>query len=861
MARNITAGVLLDLKDQLSSKIRGAGVSVQGFANDAASAAEKVNKAFSGTAGILGGLGISIGALSAVKSTIDLDNRLVRLGLTANLDAREVNELKRAIFETAQLPDIKLDTGSIISGLEVILEKTGDIGQAGKENIANLARAIQAAGTEGAPMGDVFSEFAKNKFSAEEITKLMDDIITISDMGEYTFVNFANTAKSVLSSYSLIGNTPEDVKNAVIAMQVLTAGTKSADVAATVLDSTMRELTDPKKRKALEALGISIRDNATGEYRDFNDILLDVAEAYKDFRKADDINTLFGSETQRAIRAYGSEFAKTIPQMKDLGDTAGTLAGKSAVMADTLKANLQNLQTAFYSFADKNLTGPLQDLTNLLNKLAENPEQIEAWMRSVARGIAILAGVKIGAGIMSFLSNLKSLQGGNAPDLSGLANAAGGAGIPVHVTNWGGTGSPVATGSAGLPGIQTGGNLVDQYGNPLVPPVSKPTASPPSSPPASKGKLNKPNWKGAAASAGISAAITAGLTIPGMISELNGISESEELTEGEKGRAKGGAVGETAGAIGGAAAGALAGAAIGSIVPVVGTALGGIVGGLIGQFGGPAGRIIGEKIGAAVGESRELDAAQSNYAKAREEAADVIGKTTEEIEQARQKLTEAEERLEKAKEADAVKKAEDEAKKRSREEFMNAGISVYGRTGDKTATTYGGEVWHNNYVPPGLASVRQVNDLILTPQGQFSTHPDDYILAMKSPAAPVNNRYLNFQGAPGIVQHNTSTAYAKTVNDLILTPQGQFSTHPDDYILAMKNPAALVNNDMRTEVRTVERISQAMPPAPVVVEGEIELHSALVIDDKGYRLRQSVGKNTTPYKFAVGSAKNARLIQ
>jgi hypothetical protein len=97
------------------------------------------------------------------------------------------------------------------------------------------------------------------------------------------------------------------------------------------------------------------------------------------------------------------------------------------------------------------------------------------------------------------------------------------------------------------------------------------------------------------------------------------------------------------------------------------------------------------------------------------------------------------------------------------------------------------------------------------------------------------------------------------VNDLIVTPQGRFSTHPDDYIIAMKNPAALVNNEMRNEIRTVERTPQAIPP--VVVEGEIDLRSELTIDDKGYRLRQSVGKNTTPYKFATGNAKNARLIQ
>jgi hypothetical protein len=143
---------------------------------------------------------------------------------------------------------------------------------------------------------------------------------------------------------------------------------------------------------------------------------------------------------------------------------------------------------------------------------------------------------------------------------------------------------------------------------------------------------------------------------------------------------------------------------------------------------------------------------------------------------------------------------------------------------------------------------------------------------VKNPAAPVNagimavtNQYQNFRGGPGLVQNNTNTAGSQTVNDLIVAPQGRFSTRPDDYILAMKNPAAPINpetsfsHEMRNEVRAVDRVPQAIPPARV--EGEIELRSELVIDDKGYRLRQSVGRNTTPYKFAVGSAKDARLIQ
>jgi phage-related protein len=38
---------------------------------------------------------------------------------------------------------------------------------------------------------------------------------------------------------------------------------------------------------------------------------------------------------------------------------------------------------------------------------------------------------------------------------------------------------------------------------------------------------------------------------------------------------------------------------------------------------------------------------------------------------------------------------------------------------------------------------------------------------------------------------------AKPVNDLIVTPEGQYSTHPDDYVMAMKNPGDLIDSIMR----------------------------------------------------------------
>jgi hypothetical protein len=733
MTREMTAAVLLKLKDQFSSQIKGAGISVQGFAGKAADAAEKVNKAFSGTAGILGGLGVSIGALGAIKSTIDLDNRMVRLGLTANASAAQVNALKRQIFETAQMPEIKLDTDSIISGLEVVMTKVGDL-KFVEDNVRNIALAIQASGESGDAMGAVFSEFAKFGYTMEEILPLMDDLIAQGDQGAFTFGEFAKNAPAVFSAYSVIGTTPEHIRKANAAMQILMAGTKSADIAVTALNSTMAELGDSDKQRKLSKLGINVRDLATGEFRDFNDIMFDIVAKAEEMGNADFFGTIFGTVSMSAVRAYMTQGGRMYDGLVNLGDTAGLLQQKSAVMAGTLKSNFQNLQTAFLSFADKNLTEPLQNLADLMNVLAENPEKIEAGIKGITLALGGLAAVKLGAGIVSFVANLKGIQGGKNL-AEGLTSAGGGAGIPVHVTNWGGSAGSSMPGPAGSAGIGPG----------AMTPTGVTGLDPKSN--------NAANFARGARTAGIITAATVGVTqAVSAYQQVKAIDADTEMSEREKSKAKGGAVGGAVGTTVGTGAGVIAGsllagkvgAMIGTaIAPGIGTAIGGAVGLAGGAVAGWLGGMLGKKAGEAVG--------------------DLTG-------------------------AMAERKAEREALPRS----------------------------------PGIA------------------------------------QYNAGAGYPGITG-NTATTNPVTVNDLIITPQGRFNTHPDDYILAMKNPAALVSNDMRGAIRSVERVPRAA--SPVVIEGMIELRSELVIDDKGYRLRQAAVKNTTPYKFAVGSAKNARLIQ
>lgn len=611
----IKAGVLLSLKDKFSQGIKNAGSGVEAFASKAAFAVKGIDKAFSGLGTAAGALGVSLSVGAATKEIISLDNRLTRIGLTADASAEQIAALKQKVFDAASDSNIKIDTTSINDALDVVMTKTGDLKYV-EDNIRNIAIAIQATGEQGSSIGSVFSEFQKFGYTADQISKLMDDMVKQGDQGAFTFGEFAKAGSAVISAYSPIGTAPDDIKRANAAMQIIMMGTKSAEIAVTALGSAMAELSSPDKQAKLMAIGVRVRDES-GKFRDFNDIMADLLKISEKVGNTDFLGSIFGQSSMQAIRAYGNFYKDMYPKLMDLGDTTGAMESKSATMASTLAANLQQVRTAFVRFADSGLAKPLKQLADLLNYLAEKPERYSLVFKTIAAGIALIGVSKGAAAVMNLVSAFKSFKGsGNIKIGSGM----GGAGMPVYVTNWGGKpgASPFPNpGAAGkpkpagkTPSGQTSGTYLNSGSQGKVFQKMGGAASF-----ALKG-VPKALYMGAGAAAGIGEAMVA---VPRAKEEISSINADETLSKKQKAEAKGGAVGDAAGSIagaaiggaGGIAAGAAAGAAVGSIIPGLGTAAGLIVGGIVGlvgtKLGGMAGRKLGETIGGAMGKDDETE--------------------------------------------------------------------------------------------------------------------------------------------------------------------------------------------------------------------------------------------------------------
>ena len=578
----IKSGVTLSLKDIFSQGINKAAGAASGFAQKTLGAVEKVDKAISGTAAKLAAFGITLSVGAAAKGVIEMDHRMTRLGLAANASAEQISKMKRAIFDAAQAPDIKIDPDEIVRGIEIIKDQTSDLKFA-EDNIRNIALAIQATGESPESMGILFSQFKKFEYSTEQISSFMDDMVAQANQGAFSLADFAKAAPQIFSSLEgkNIGATPENIKGINAALQIINAGAKNPTKAMSAFNSVFEKITDPEKRKDFRKLGISVKDS-NGNFRDFNDIMFEIAEKAKDPGFANSINKMFDSSSMVAINSYISQGEKMKDTLFDLGDTTGLLQKQSAAMADTMQSNLKNLRTAFKSFADTNLSKPLEHLTKLLNKLSEDPERIKKVFTGIVWGIGAIAAVKGIAQISGLVGRLTQLKSGKV-DIAGSLNMA--TAMPVYVTNW----------SGGTPGIGAGGQL--QQLNPQL-----------------KGTSPMPTPKqlvGVGIGAGLSAAV---VEIPKMLNELDEIKKDETLTSKQRGKAKGGAIGGASGSIAGAtggavagtllgaiAGGAIAGTAIGTAVPGLGNAVGLLVGAGIGAagyyFGGKAGRAIGGKIG------------------------------------------------------------------------------------------------------------------------------------------------------------------------------------------------------------------------------------------------------------------------
>ncbi|MDA0109025.1 hypothetical protein OH456_12725 [Vibrio sp. La 4.2.2] len=498
------------------------------------------------------------GAGSAV-AVMGLEERYERLGIQAGKSKVEMASLRKEMFATSQQSDIRVDQGEMLSAVEKIVEKTGDLKFA-QENMANIGRVMQATGAAGIDVGEMFADMSQ-KFglkNSEDVLSAIDTLVVQGKAGAFTLQNLAAEGASVSAAYAAMGRTgPKAVQEMGAMLQISRMGSGSAAEAASAMESVLADITS--NYEDIEKLGIQVFDQealARGEkkFRDLPSIVSEIMAATNS--DITQYSQLFGDEAMRFMKVLSSEDGKkAFGSFLNIEGDGTAVLQDSARAAQTANAAMMSLKTAWMSFADEKLAEPIAELADAINSL--DPDTLA----NVLTGATALAGTlgavwagrkayTMGKGVMDFVRGPKSSGGG-----AGLPGLPTGDVSKVYVTN--------------MPVDGFGGDVGSRRKR-------------------RRGKARSRSMPGRAL---LSASKLGGLTrrLPYVGAALGALSlGSTMMDDSLSGKEKSTQIGGTVGNMGGAMAGAAAGAAIGSVVPVIGTAIGGLAGALLGGMGGEA---------------------------------------------------------------------------------------------------------------------------------------------------------------------------------------------------------------------------------------------------------------------------------
>ena len=422
--------------------------SLLGVANIANQMNSSLGSVFNRTTGILGSVGLAVSG----KSIADLETRMTRLRLQAGVSKAEMAKLNKELFKISQQRDINIAPDELISAIEKIVGKTGDL-QFAVDNMQNLAYAISATGAAGEDVGAMGADLME-KFGIkdqQEIIKTLGLLVNQGKAGAFELRDLATQGERVTAAYASTGRQGREAVAEMGAMlQMTRKATGGPEQTATALEALIRNFNDPMKRKILLDSGIRLMDPEDPKrMRSVIEISKDIIRVTKGDRSK--IGLAVDQEGIRALTAMMIEYNQTggfksIDEFLTTSSDPQTLLDDSKEVAQTFNSAMTSLRTAFMYFAHTNLAGPIQTLADALNSLdPETLQQILSYGGTALGGLAaVWAGSKVigmGAPFLSLFGK-KSGVGGALGGLAGLSSMSNP--LPVFVVN--------GLGGAQLPG-------------------------------------------------------------------------------------------------------------------------------------------------------------------------------------------------------------------------------------------------------------------------------------------------------------------------------------------------------------------------------------------------------------------------
>ncbi|MGL5813509.1 MAG: hypothetical protein ACRCYW_09300 [Aeromonas sp.] len=477
MAKQLVTDIVINLAGNLATKSRQYSQSMSQFAannqramNLTRMSIEAAGRGIDSVGSRYVALGATLAGGAAVRGYSQLDRRISRIAIAADISREKSAELYDEIQRVSNLKGIRIDPTEATAAVEEILTKTGDLDYA-ISNLPNIAAVIQATGAGGLEVGGIFTEFKKLAIdSSEAAMRAIDTLNLQGKSGAFTLASMAKEGPKIFAAYAATGRQGASaVTELGAALQIIRGGIGSDAEAVTAFESLIRDITRPETVKKLRDLGgINVFDPE--QLKQGKEVMRSLPVLIEEIvTKSKGLSTNLAAlnltdEAKRALKPVITEFVQTgdvtlFDQFMNVAGDGTTTLNDASIAANDFAGSLQLISNSWNQFANQQLAGPIAELAEAINSL--EPDAVQNWLetgKNIALVVGGLVAVKKGVDAVKWTKGIwdaaKPSKGGGAGGMGGAMADLGA--TPVYVVNMPGGGMGGGMGPGDVPGTEPG---------------------------------------------------------------------------------------------------------------------------------------------------------------------------------------------------------------------------------------------------------------------------------------------------------------------------------------------------------------------------------------------------------------------
>ncbi len=416
MANEVTLRIGAD-PTKLKNGLKQSSAAIDSFGYKARASIARVGSSIKGLADRMvtpfnslvlgGGLGM------AIKNVGDLSEALMYYGFAAKKSDADTKVFRDSLHKTAV--ETGVAANEILNGVSKIGEITGKFDFA-EEMGANLAKAAKASGASVEDLASVAASLSGSMgYGADQVQKAFNALIIQGEAGSFTLKGFASQGRALLASASSAGiKTSEQFAKFGSFLQIVNEKIKSEAETTTSVSTLFSELID-KAGDIQKKFGVKVLDK-NKEMREFDVIIKEIME--KTGGKLNKLSPVFGASSMKAIYPLIAEYKNGWERMDQIAkDGIEGMTNTSVLQkyyekaSNSFNGNIGKMTAVAHKFADENLTGPVESLTNALKFLNEHQGIVTAGFTTMKYAALALGAVKIGGLVKDAAALGRDLKG------------------------------------------------------------------------------------------------------------------------------------------------------------------------------------------------------------------------------------------------------------------------------------------------------------------------------------------------------------------------------------------------------------------------------------------------------------------